>query len=85
MGMTMLSFRVSDDEASEVQRWAQALGIDRSEILRDALHRHLVGLSAEHDAEAWQRLPLADSERSLESIAEWGPAEDWTDWGNAAR
>jgi predicted transcriptional regulator len=82
--MTMLSFRVSDDEAAEVHRWAEALGMDRSEILRDALHRHLVGLSSEHDAEAWAQAPLTDSERSLEGIADWGPAEDWTDWGDAA-
>jgi predicted transcriptional regulator len=82
--MTMFSFRVSDDEAAEVQRWAEALGMDRSEILRDALHRHLVGLSSEHDAEAWAQTPLTDSERSLESIAEWGPAEDWADWDDAA-
>ena len=82
--MTMLSFRVSDDEAAEVQRWAQALGIDRSEILRDALHQHLVGLSGEHDAEVWERAALTESERSLEGIADWGPAEDWADWDDAA-
>jgi predicted transcriptional regulator len=82
--MTMLSFRVSDDEAAEVQRWAEALGMDRSEILRDALHRHLVGLSGEHDTEAWAHAPLTDSERSLEGIAHWGPAEDWADWDDAA-
>jgi len=83
--MTMLSFRVSEVEAAEVQRWAEALGMERSEILRDALHRHLVGLSGEHDIEAWQRAPLADSERSLEGIADWGPAEDWAEWGDGAR
>jgi predicted transcriptional regulator len=83
--MTMLSFRVSDTEAAEVQRWAEALGMERSEVLRDALHRHLVSLSGEHDVEAWQRAPLADSERSLEAIADWGVAEDWADWGYAAR
>jgi predicted transcriptional regulator len=81
----MLSFRVSDDEAAEVQRWADALGIDRSEVLRDALHRHLVALSAEQDAEAWQRTPLDEAERSLSQIADWGPAEDWADWDDAAR
>ena len=37
--MTMLSFRVQDDEAAEIQRSAEALGVDRSEILRDAVHR----------------------------------------------
>jgi predicted transcriptional regulator len=82
--MTMLSFRVSDDEAAEVQRWADALGLDRSEILRDALHRHLVGLSGEQDAEAWQRQPLTGRERTLEAVAGWGPAEDWADWDDAA-
>jgi predicted transcriptional regulator len=82
--MTMLSFRVSDDEAAEVQRWAEALGIDRSEVLRDALHRHLVGLSGEQDAEMWENTPLTEAERSLEGIADWGPAEDWSDWDDAA-
>lgn len=83
--MTMLSFRVPDDEAAEVQRWAEALGMDRSEILRDALHRHLVVLSSERDADAWERMPLTESERSLAEIADWGPAEDWADWRDAAR
>jgi predicted transcriptional regulator len=83
--MTMLSFRVPDDEAAEVQRWADALGVDRSEILRDALHRHLVALSGESDADTWARVPLEDGERSLAEIAEWGPAEDWSDWDDAAR
>lgn len=81
--MTMLSFRVSDDEAADVQRWAEALGMERSEILRDALHRHLVGLSSERDADAWQRAPLTGAERSLAEIADWGPAEDWADWDDA--
>jgi predicted transcriptional regulator len=83
--MTMLSFRVPDDEAAEVQRWAEALGVDRSEILRDALHRHLVVLSSEHDTDAWNRMPLTGAERSLSEVADWGPAEDWADWEHAAR
>jgi hypothetical protein len=83
--MTMLSFRVPDDDAAEIQRWADTLGVDRSEILRDALRRHLVALSGERDSEAWDRLPLEAGERSLSGIADWGPAEDWADWGDAAR
>jgi predicted transcriptional regulator len=83
--MTMLSFRVPDEQAAEVQRWAEALGVDRSEILRDALHRHLVMLNGERDAERWQRVPATDAERSLAEIADWGPAEDWADWEDAAR
>ncbi len=79
--MTMVSFRVKDDEAAALQRWARALGVDRSELLRDALHRHLAALSSENDIEAWQRQPLSDTERSLSSIAVWGPDEDWSEWG----
>ena len=81
--MTMLSFRVPDEDAAEVQRWADALGIDRSEILRDALHRHLVVLNGEADAQRWEEQPPTEAERSLNAIADWGPAEDWSDWGDA--
>jgi predicted transcriptional regulator len=83
--MTMLSFRVPDDDAAAIQQWAETLGVDRSEILRDAVHRHLVVLEAEADAERWQQQPATDAERSLEAIADWGPAEDWSDWNDAAR
>ena len=83
--MTMLSFRVAESEAVEAQRWAEALGVDRSELLRDALHRHLVGLRGEHDASAWLDSPLTDGELSLAAVAEWGPAEEWVDWDDAAR
>jgi len=83
--MTMLSFRVPDDEAAEAQRWADALGLDRSELLRDALRRHLAALGAEQDADAWEHVPLDEGEQSLSAIADWGPAEDWSDWADAAR
>ncbi len=82
--MTMLSFRVPDGDAAEIQRWAQELGVDRSELLREALHRHLVALRGAHDAEKWEQLPATDAEQSLSAIADWGPAEDWTDWRDAA-
>ncbi len=78
--MTMLSFRVPDDEADEIQRWANELGVDRSELLRDALHRLLVSLRGAHDAEKWNAQPLTEGERALGASADWGPAEDWTDW-----
>jgi len=81
--MTMLSFRVAEAEAAEVQRWAETLGLDRSELLREALHRHLVRLRSEVDAKNWERMPLTDAEQSLAQIADWGPAEDWADWGDA--
>ena len=81
----MLSFRVAEAEAAELQRWATTLGIDRSEILREALHRHLVALRGEDDADSWARTPATEAERSLGEIADWGPAEDWADWHDAAR
>lgn len=83
--MTMLSFRVPEDEAAELQRWADALGVDRSEILRSALHSHLVELKGEHDLEKWERSPATEAELSLSEIADWGPAEDWSDWDDAPR
>jgi hypothetical protein len=78
--MTMLSFRVEDRDAEEAQRWAEALGVDRSELLREALRRHLDRLASESDADLWALSPLDDGERSLGDIADWGPAEDWSDW-----
>lgn len=83
--MTMLSFRVDDEEARAAQRCAERLGIDRSELLREALHRHLVRLRAEADINAWIATPRAADERALDDIADWGPAEDWSDWADATR
>ena len=82
--MTMFSFRVESEEAEQATKWAQRLGIDRSELLRQALHRYLVRLRAEDDVEAWLRRPLTADEKSLADISDWGPAEDWTDWLDAA-
>ena len=81
--MTMMSFRVSESEAAEAQRWAKQLGVDRSELLREALHRHLVRLASEDDAKIWDQLPLTADEKSFADVADWGPAEDWSDWADA--
>ena len=81
--MTMLSFRVDDAEAAEVQRWAERMGVDRSQLLRDALRRHLQRLASEDDVRAWLAAPLEDGEVVLSEIADWGPAEDWSDWADA--
>jgi hypothetical protein len=83
--MTMLSFRVDPRDASSAQHWAERLGLDRSALLRDALRLHLVRLAGEHDAEAWVAFPATKDESALGGIADWGPAEDWTDWVDAAR
>jgi antitoxin MazE2 len=78
--MTMLSFRVDDRVADDAQRWAEALGVDRSELLREALRRHLDRLASEGDDHRWADQPLDEGERALGQIAAWGPAEDWWDW-----
>jgi hypothetical protein len=79
----MLSFRVDKVEAAEAQRWAEELGVDRSELLRDALHRHLLRLASVNDAKTWVEQPLDAGEQSLSAIAEWGPSEDWSGWADA--
>ena len=83
--MTMLSFRTEEADAQEAQRWSELLGVDRSELLREALRRHLLRLASENDAAIWAEQPLDNGERALETIAEWGPAEDWSDWVDATR
>ncbi|MGH7573954.1 MAG: ribbon-helix-helix domain-containing protein [Longimicrobiales bacterium] len=82
--MTMLSFRIDDEDAAQIEAWAGRLGIDRSELIRQALHRHLARLASEADAAAWSRQPMTESEATLVEIADWGPAEDWSDWADAA-
>ena len=83
--MTMLSFRVDDRDAAAAQQWADSLGVDRSELLREALRRHLDRLAAEGDVERWESEPLNEGEQAIADIADWGPAEDWSDWADAAR
>ena len=60
--MTMLSFRVDDEDAAAVQRWSDQLGVDRSSLLRDAVRQHLNRLASEHDADRWEALPLTDGD-----------------------
>jgi len=83
--MTMLSFRTDEEEAARATRWADHLGIDRSELLRQALRRHLAQLASAEESEAWEQNPLTPEEASLDEIADWGPAEDWSDWADETR
>jgi hypothetical protein len=82
--MTMLSFRVDEADAENVRHWAAKLGVGRSELLRDALRREILRLAGERDDVTWIAEPLDSGERALEEIADWGPAEDWSDWVDAA-
>lgn len=80
--MTMLSFRVDEGVARDAQAWAERLGVDRSELLRDAVRSHLRTLAGERDAESWQEQPLTEQEQVLAAVGDWGPAEDWAHWGD---
>jgi antitoxin MazE2 len=81
--MTMMSFRADAADVAATDHWAQRLGVDRSELLRDALRRHLAELAADHDIAAYAEQPLSPEETSLANIADWGPAEEWSDWADA--
>lgn len=83
--MTMLSFRVDPAEAARAREMAHALGIPQSEMIRDALRRHLNALSAPRDAAAYEVNPLGPEELSLTKVEHWAPAEDWSDWSDAPR
>ncbi|MGH3961627.1 ribbon-helix-helix domain-containing protein [Mycobacterium sp.] len=81
----MISFRVDDIDVAEIEQWARRLHIDRSELIRDALRRHLAHLAADQDVRAYAEQPVTEEEGALGEIADWGPAEDWADWADAAR
>ena len=83
--MTMLSFRVADQDAAAAGEWANRLGMKRSRLLREALRDYLLRLRAEEDAKRWLAQPPSEDESSLSRVADWGPAEDWRDWDDAAR
>ena len=83
--MTMVSFRVAENELAEIEAWATRLGVRRSELLREAVRRHLLRLASEVEADTYQLQPFTREESLLADVADWGPAEDWVDWGDAAR
>ena len=82
--MTMLSFRVEAAEAARARQMAETLGIPQSEMMREALRRHLNSLAAQQDAAAYEELPLTPEELSLAGAERWAPAEDWSDWADAS-
>lgn len=80
----MVSFRAEDDDIAEADRWAARLGVERSELLRDALAGHLARLAAEVEAGAYDATPFTGDEVALDAADDWGPAEDWSDWATWA-
>ena len=80
----MVSFRVDEEDVAHADQWAARLGIERSELLRDALGRHLAALAAERDVSAYEAEPFTEDETALDAADDWGPAEDWSDWAQWA-
>ena len=83
--MTMLSVRFDDEDLEDLDRVAKSLGRDRSDVVREALRRQLAAISAELDAQAYERQPFTEEELALCAVDDWGPAEDWSDWADATR
>ncbi len=75
---------MDDAEAQEVATWARRLGIDRSELLREAARTHLARLAAERDATALDGQARDPGDVELSSVERWAPAEDWSDWPDAS-
>ena len=67
---TMLSFRVDDEDARAVSRFAEARGVERSALLREALRRHLGLLAAEADAARYDEVPLTEDELLVAGAAD---------------
>ena len=74
---------MNDKEAADAQRWADRLGMKRSELLRDSLRRYLGRLESEGEANRRRAKPLTAAESMLGAIADWGMTEDWSDWADS--
>jgi hypothetical protein len=83
--MAMLSFEVTDAEARAIQAWASALGVDRAELLREALRHELVRLAGGRGGTTREAPPLSAEEQAAADAADWGPEEDWSSWVDAGR
>ncbi len=81
--MTMLSFRIDEKEAQKVEECASHLGIQRSDLLRDAVQSYLRRMTYERDAEILKANPYTKEELSFSNEEDWGPEEDWSDWSKA--
>ncbi len=77
---TMVSFRVSDEEAAALQREAERSQMSTSELLRAGMRAVLARAAAERDAEIYRRHPVASSELIDPADQVWLPDEDWSAW-----
>jgi len=81
----MVSFRADEEEVAQADRWAERLGIERSQFLREALAAHIARLVAEGEVKVYEHQPFGTEEEALDGADDWGPAEDWADWADATR
>ncbi|WP_420620986.1 ribbon-helix-helix domain-containing protein [Candidatus Poriferisocius sp.] len=72
----MLSFRVEPEVAERVREMSVYLGISQSEMIREALRRHLNVLAAQRDALVYEKSPLTAEELAFISEERWAPASD---------
>lgn len=79
--MTMLSVRVDDDVAGQIESWCSQHEMPRSDFLREAVRRELNRRHAVDEA-AWIDTLDDDLETAsaFEAIEAWGPQEDWSQW-----
>lgn len=82
--MPMLSFRVEPEVAEQVRETSFSLGIPQSELIREALRRHLNMFAAQRDALVHEKSPLTPEELAFTPVEHWAPAEDWSEWADAA-
>ena len=82
--MTTLSFRVEPEVAEKVREMSVSLGIPKSELIREALCRHLNMVAAQHDALVYEKNPLTPGELAFTPVEHRAPAEDWSEWADAA-
>ena len=83
--MTMLSFRVDDRDADEAQRWAarSAWTVPSSCARRCAATS--IGWRPRATPIAGRLLRSTTASGRSSEIADWGPAEDWSDWATMQR
>ncbi len=80
----MLSFRVEPEVAEKVREMSVYLGVSQSEMISEALRTHINMLAARRDALVYQENPLTPEELAFASVERWTPAEDWSEWADAA-
>lgn len=80
----MVTFRADEEDLAAADRWAERQGVERSQLLREALAGHLARLAAQEEARVYDTTPFTADEVALDDADDWAPAEDWSDWADWA-